>query len=57
MGSQFVAVGAGGSALLSLDGNSWTAVGTGSTAPLRALTFGAGSYCAVGDAGANLRSQ
>ena len=56
-GSQFAAVGASGAAMTSLDGKVWTAVSTGTTATLEALTYGAYQFSAVGEGGANLYAQ
>jgi len=56
-GSQFAAVGASGAAMTSLDGKVWTAVSTGTTDALNALTYGWYRFSAVGEAGANLYAQ
>lgn len=47
----YVAVGAAGSAFLSADGISWTAVTTGVTTQLNATAYGGGKHVAVGAGG------
>ncbi len=56
-GSRFVAVGDAGRVMLSADGLTWATPSSGTTQNLRALTFGAGTYVAVGDAGAVTASR
>jgi uncharacterized delta-60 repeat protein len=48
---QFLAVGAGGAALKSTDGMTWTGVNPGSTASLRGVAFLNNTFIAVGDGG------
>lgn len=56
-GGRVVAVGAGGSALVSLDdGSTWTAVTTGSGVSLLGVTYGNGQFVAVGESGVILTS-
>lgn len=55
-GPHFVAVGAEGTLLQSLDGTSWKSITSGVTSRLTSITFGAGIFVAVGEGGIILAS-
>ena len=55
-GTQFVAVGAGGTILTSPDGMTWTAQNSGTTNQLSGITWSGAQFVAVGDFGNILTS-
>jgi photosystem II stability/assembly factor-like uncharacterized protein len=57
VGSQAVAVGAGGAIYTSTDGTAWTARNSGTSANLNGISRTGFGYVAVGAGGVNLTAQ